>query len=615
MIRPNVILLCLFINLLLGTEDAIWMEKDIIMPPSTRAHCRVFIVAARTHTRVLALQNAYEQDGMNVYDQFPALSSILQDSTDTSPINAQDEMKQTVEAYQILRPAFQQTVEWLKPRVDPARCFAHFIVAEAAMIPDTRTQNEATLAMSRVTRRLSQLRDQARSDRHFPFALIAPSSVRQDDKDSVTSSGDLHVVTAAWRRYFHVVGTNYFSGRVAPSLSPGQVEVFGIMHVDAGKETGTFRSESDANAAEMVFDVRERWRRSKRQRQVNVALNLSDFYGREYAGFGRLQVQQAVIKLKQDEKNDTEANVLQHPCFSRGHTSVVDGVNMTLEGSGDADTCMILLRSHVTASNANCPVDDFCFLGSAPQPQTSGSFYASGVLRRAVLGAIRVLNYVSNNQDRIAVGQLQLPNPTLLMLRNAAKNLCALPYKDIAAGVAPRHLLASSEPTTVASAMEMIEPPSALCFDLCYTVVLLEQIGVQDDEERVYFVDRFEKEPTLLRHGSLATEEHGSPSELIAWLTGAFLYLEVLQRKVAFFMESELLAEQLSAGLPLGWNMSLIVFVAACVFLYFTTGRVTVIGRGGRSSGAYLSVVDGSSAKARYKDTTQSIVFVDDAQD
>ncbi|CAI5743648.1 unnamed protein product [Peronospora destructor] len=614
MARHDLMLMLLLFHLFTSVQDAIRMAQNVPMLPPARTHCRVFIVAARTHTRVLVLQNAYEQDGINVYDQFPVLASILQDTAGDGLINEQDEHKNALRAYQILGPAFEQAAEWLKSRVDPVQCFAHFIVAESEMTADSRTQDDAALAASRVTKRLSQLKDEAKSNSHFPFALNPPSTMRQHEGSSVTFNGDLHVVTAAWRRYFHVVGTNYFSGRVAPSLSPGQAEVFGVIHVDAGGHMGRIRSESDANAAEMVFDVRERWRRSKRQRQVNVALNSSDFYGREYAGFGRLQVQQAVVKLKQDEEKNVEADSLQHPCFSRGHVSVVDGVNMTLEGSGDADACMILLRSHIAASNANCPPESFCVLGSAPQPQGFGSFYASGVLRLAVLSASRVLKHVSNKQDKIDVDELQLPAPALLTLRNAAKNLCALPYADVEAGAAYPHLSAS-ETTTVAFAMERkIELLSALCFDLCYTVVLLEKIGVQEDDERVHFVDRFEKEPDLSEHGSMATREHGSPSELVAWLTGAFLYLEALQRKVTFSMQSKMLAEQLSAGLPLGWNMTLLVFVAACVFLYLATGPVAVSGRGRRGSSGYVCVVNGG-VKTKYKDTTQSIQFVDDARD
>ncbi|KAG6967083.1 hypothetical protein JG688_00006476 [Phytophthora aleatoria] len=584
-----------FLLLLLALLGAVQAAQNGPMPPPARAHCRVFVVAARTHTRVLVLQNAYEQDGINVFDQFPALSSVLQD-TDT-----QDEKKRAAEAYKILQPAFDLAVEWLKDRVDPALCFAHFVVAETEMSSDSRMQDEATSAASRVTRRLDQLRARARRDSHFPFALNAE---HHDSKESFVSSGDLRVVPATWRRYFHAVGTNYFSGKVAPSLSPGQVEVFGLLHVDAGGQTGKLSSESDSDAAEMVFDVRERWRRSKRQRQVNVALNISDFYGREYPGFGRRAVQQAVIQLKQNKDKKAASSALQHPCFLRGPSSVVEGVNVTLEGTGDADKCMTLLRSHTTSSNAKCPPDNFCFLGSAPQPQGAGSFYASGVLREAVLSASNVLEYASNKLEEKEVDPLQLPTPTLPSLRNAAKSLCALLYKDVVAGAALSHVVVANESILL----------DALCFDLCYTIVLLEQIGVQDADERIHFVDRFEKQPVLSGHGSAANGDQDGPSELVAWLTGAFLYLEALQRKVTFSIESELLAEQLSAGLPLGWNMSLMVFVAACVYLYLTTGRAVVKGRAGRRSGSYHRVVNGG-AKAKYKDTTQSISFVDDARE
>ncbi|KAG7378205.1 hypothetical protein PHYPSEUDO_010427 [Phytophthora pseudosyringae] len=615
--RPTAMLWLLLLLLApLGRAQAALRSRlDGPMPLPARAHCRVFVVTARTHTRVLVLQNAYEQDGIHVFDQFPALASVLQDTSAAGPADAQAEKTRASEAYQRLRPAFDQAAEWLKDRVDPALCFAHFVVAESEIGSDSRTPDEAATATaaSRATRRLDQLRDRARADGHFPFALKAPSAARHDDKDSVTSSGDLRVVPAAWRRYFLVVGTNYFSGRVAPSLSPGQVEVFGLLHVDAGGRAGQLKSESDSDAAEMVFDVRERWRRSKRKRQVSVALNASDFYGREYPGFGQNQVQQAVIKLKQGKNKNKGADPLKHPCFLRGHSSVAEGGNVTLEGTGDADKCMSLLRSHVASSNANCPPENFCFLGSAPQPQGVGSFYASGVLREAVLSASRVLEYASSKVEEKEVEQLQLPTPTLPALRKAAKSLCTLSYKDVVAGAAMVHVSAADQSSRASTAENGIAPPSELCFDLCYTIVLLEQIGVQDADERVHFVDRFEKQPVLSGHGSVAGGEHGGSSELVAWLTGAFLYLEALQRKVTFSIESELLAEQLSAGLPLGWNMSLMVFVAACVFLYLSTGRVVVTGRAGRGAGGYHRMNGG--AKAKYKDTTQSIVFVDDARE
>ncbi|KAL3658436.1 hypothetical protein V7S43_016569 [Phytophthora oleae] len=607
----------LLVVALLGCAQAALRSRmttqDGPMLPPARAHCRVFVVAAQTHTRVMVLQNAYEQDAINVYDQFPALTTVLQDTQDLGPADAKSEKERAGEAYEILQPAFTQAADWLKDRVDPARCFAHFIMADSEIPSDSRTQDEAATAISRINRRIDQLKDRARADRHFPFALNAPSVKHRDDKDSVTSSGDLRVVPAPWRRYFHVVGINYFSGRVAPSLSPGQVEVFGLLHVDAGGRAGKMSSESDSDWAEMVFDVRERWRRSKRQRQVNVALNTSDFYGREYPGFGRNQVQHAVIKLKQKKNRKGDSDALQHPCYFRGHDAVVEGANVTLEGTGDADKCMSLLRSYVASSNANCPPENFCFLGGVPQPQGAGSFYASGVLREAVLSASRVLEYASNKFEEKEVDQLQLPTPTLPSLRSAAKYLCALPYKDIAIGAAlpPVSVDELSSQTATKSSSEL---PSALCFDLCYTIVLLEQIGVQDDDERIHFVSRFEKQPVLSGHGSVDNKEQGGPFQLVAWLTGAFLYLEALQRKVTFSIESELLAEQLSAGLPFGWNMSLMVFVAACVFLYLSTGRAVVSGRTGRSSGGYHRVVNGG-AKAKYKDTTQSIMFVDDARE
>ncbi|GMF18446.1 unnamed protein product [Phytophthora fragariaefolia] len=288
-------------------------------------------------------------------------------------------------------------------------------------------------------------------------------------------------------------------------------------------------------------------------------------------------------------------------------------MNVTVKGPGDAEKCMALLQSHVALSNANCPPQNYCFLGSTPQPQGFGSFYASGILREAVISSSQVLEYARSIEEGTALPQLQLPTPTLPSLRNAAKSLCALSYKSVAAALSPSDVSAKGSSSRVSTVENEIEPPNALCLDLCYTVVILQQLGVQDADERVHFVEHFEKQPVLSRHGSEANTGHTSPVELVAWLTGAFLYLEALQRKVTFSIESELLAEQLSAGLPLGWNMSLIVFVAAGVFLYLTTGRGVATKRAGRGPTGYRRVVNG--AKAKYKDTTQSIVFVDDARE
>ncbi|TDH70467.1 hypothetical protein CCR75_001566 [Bremia lactucae] len=576
--------------------------QDAPMPPPARAHCRVFVVLARTRTRVLVLQNAYEQDGINVYDHFPLLPSIIEDVFDAT---LKDKYRSD-EIYQILRPAFDQAVKWLLNRVDPSLCFAHFVMAESETTPDSTSQDK-TVA-TRVIERLDWLRVRAKRDKHFPFALNMPSIKPQDDHESVISSGDLRVVPSTWRLYFYVVGTNYLSGKVAPSLSPGQVEVFGVMHVDAGGQVGKLSSESDSDAVEMIFDVRERWRRGKRQRQVNVALNMSDFYGREYPGFGRHATLQALIH---PEEKHGALTSLEHPCFFKDHVLMVEGVNVTLKGTGDAVKCLTLLKSHVLSSNANCPPETFCFIGSAPQLQGGESFYASGVLREAVLRTHCVLKSIKDKRQESHVEPLLLPNPTLWSLRKAAITLCMLPYEDIVSGATLTHVSAAANVTLNSTVESSSSSLNILCFDLCYTIVLLEQLGVQDTDHRIYFVDRFEKEPVLSGRGSNDEVEHGNPAELVAWLTGAFLYLEALQRKVTFSIASELLAEQLSAGLPLGWNFSFLLLVAACLFLYLTTGRAGVKGQG---SSTYHRVINGGP-KAKYKDSTLSIMFVDDARE
>ncbi|KAG7400925.1 hypothetical protein PHYBOEH_003836 [Phytophthora boehmeriae] len=597
-----------------GRASGQLLTQDGPMPAPARAHCRVFVVASQSDTRLLVLQNAYEQDVIDVYDHQEALESVLIPST-TAAADAAEEKKTADAAYKTLRPAVDQAAEWLTPRVDPRHCYAHFVSAhtEVAAATGEMTKDEAKhLVTSRVTRRLDQLRDRARRDSSFPFVQAEPS-LEHRDGESVTAGGDLQLVTPTWRRYFQVVGTNYFAGRVAPSLSPGQIEVFGLLHVDAGGQLDDMEVEMDST--EMVFDVRERWRRSKRQRQVSVALNTSDFYGRGYVGFGRQGIKRSTVKLLQEQvTGDAKADTLQHPCFLRDNTMVVGGGNLTLNGAGDADKCMTLIRAYVASSNVNCPPENFCVLDGAPQPQPFSSFYTSGVLREAVLSTSRILGQMHQMEGGESVPQLQLPTPPLTALRDAAKTVCSLPYSQIVASTNAAQGSPAKSSSLDSTVENEVEAPSVLCLDLCYTVVLLEKVGVQDADERVYFVEKFEKQPVLSNREVMSDKKGGTPPELVAWLTGAFLYLEALQRKVTFSIESELLAEQLNAGLPLGWNMSLLVFVAACCFLYFTTGRVAIAGRAGRGTSGYHRVVNGG-AKAKYKDTTQSIIFVDDARE
>ncbi|RLN77314.1 hypothetical protein BBJ28_00022725 [Nothophytophthora sp. Chile5] len=549
-------------------------DGDPPLPPTARAHCRVFAVASRTQTRVLILRNAYEQDAVDVYDQLPASASILDGTSTAARADAEDEKAAADASYVILLPAVARAAEWLRPHVDARHCYVHLVTES-----DSDSDSDS-MTTSRVTRRLAQLCDRARHDPAFPFLLAAPpASDAPRDVAGVTQSGDLRLVTSPWRRYFHILGVNYFAGRVAPSLSPGQIEVFGLLHV------GGAESEPGSDSAEMVFDVRERWRRHKRQRQVSVALNTSDFWSRGYVGYGRPGVQHAVVT---SQKQISDSDELPHPCFLSG--SALGAEKLKLKGAGDAVKCMDLIRTYVSAGNAQCPGESFCVLGGASQPQPFGAFYASGVLRDAVLLASRVL-------DHAGLKPLQLPSPPLSALREAAQTVCSLSVDDVAAADAATLSPAGKNAT---------KPGSLLCLDLSYAAVLLEQVGVQDADERVYFVDHFEKQPSPPADDGKAGRR--SPPELVAWLTGAFLYLEALQRKVSFTMEAELLAEQLSAGLPIGWNLSLLLFLAASCFLYFTTGRKPTSGRG------YHRVVNGG-AKAKYKDSTQSIAFVDDARE
>ncbi|TYZ66687.1 hypothetical protein PybrP1_007413 [[Pythium] brassicae (nom. inval.)] len=402
------------------------------------------------------------------------------------------------------------------------------------------------------------------------FARVHEESIEDAQFPFLLAKDDLRTVSADRQSYFLFVGANFRSGRVPPSLSPGKEELLGVLSFDD-------------HAAHMAFDVLERWRRSKRQK--HQALNTTDLFIREYAGHGRAAVRAATTQQLSAE-GDEEDDAVRHPCFLQ------DFAQAEIRGAGDARACVSALQALVDRSNAACPEDNFCALDGAAQPRPVGRFYGAGLFRSVVAFARVALEALAATDVTVDASALATPTPTLGALRVAAARVCALPFAQ-------------------AQRLPIVYPGQSehACLDACYAVVLLGAFGVADDDERVHFA--------LPSENAVAAAADNDDES--TWLIGAFQYLEAIQQRKAFAIEAELLAVQVDEGLPIGFHLSLVLFVAALGVVLASTGDLLRrAGGGGGNGGAYQRVVAaaaGGKAKQREPRSPHAILFVDDASE
>lgn len=521
------------------------------------ARCRIFVHATHAQTRFVLVESYADQDGVEISDDFPAIEPAL------SAIPLED-------VYKKLRPSFLKLQEFLLARekplaVEPRHCHTHLVTSGPAMRALEKTQLDAIYA---------RIHQDTIEDAQFPFLL---------------ARDDLRTIPADLQSYFLIIGANYLDGKVPAALSPGKDELFGLLMFNE-------------YSAEMVFDNLERWRRTKRQKQSHIPLNISDFFSREYAGHGRNAVLDVVNKDVREKQAGSD--VLQHPCFFKGFIpsepeaqGLESQAPTPLKGTGNAKKCITEIQNYVYKGNAACPEDNFCALNGLAQPKPLGTFYGAGLFRTAVLYANTVLQL--RQAEDTAVQALELPTPTLASLRVAADTLCALPYsylEGLKVGYGEQQQGSNGEKNA--------------CLDLCYAIVLLKQFGIGEDLERVHFVSQYEKSPV--------SSIKRSSEEQATWLTGAFLYLEAIQQRKAFAVEADLLAVQVDEGVPIGFNLSMLLFVVALGFLFWTTGarRSTAAMR---KTSSYERVVNGVSSKSKqqqqHEHSTHAILFIDDASE
>ncbi|GAB9467609.1 hypothetical protein Gpo141_00004947 [Globisporangium polare] len=516
------------------------------------ARCRIFVHATHVQTRFVLVESYADQDGVEIFDDFPVVEPAL------SVIPLED-------VYKKLRPSFLKIQEFLLARekplvVEPRHCHTHLVTSGPSMRALEKTQLDAIYA---------RIHQDTIEDAQFPFLL---------------ARDDLRTIPAELQSYFLIIGTNFLDGKIVGALSPGKEELYGLLSFNA-------------YSAEMVFDNLERWRRTKRQKQTHIPLNISDFFSREYAGHGRNAISDAVSKELREIQ--VGSDVLQHPCFFKGYVGEEDpgkteADKMLTKGMGNAQKCIKHIQTHVDKGNAACPEGSFCALNGLAQPKSLGSFYGAGLFRTVVVYTNKVLQM--RQAEDTNVKALELPTPTLAALRVAADTLCALPYSYVQGSKVAYGDQKDGEKTA--------------CLDLCYAIVLLKQFGIAEDLERVHFVSQYEKSPVS------TMKKSSTPEEQVTWLTGAFLYLEALHQRKAFAVEAEILAVQVDEGVPIGFNLSMLLFVVAVGFLYWTTGARRSSSLLRKKSG-YQRVVNGVSGKAKqqHEHSTQAILFIDDASE
>ncbi|TMW58456.1 hypothetical protein Poli38472_010015 [Pythium oligandrum] len=529
--------------------------EDELTATLARPSCRIFVDATAKQNRFVLIEGSPDEDAVQIFDEFP---SILPGLGDMEPR----------ETYQQLRPGFMSIAEYLQrqpadpQRVEPRYCHTHLLVTGALK----------SVGHDRLNDLFHQLHQDSIEDAQFPFRF---------------ARDDLRVIETAGKGYFHSLGVNYLDGRITSNLSPGAVELAGVLSLNP-------------DGLLMSFDGQERWRRGIRRKFVSRVLNMTDFFSREYVDVTYDRFHSIMADALYDSAT-TKTDVVAHPCLFRGFSEqksvgkLAAASTVQLEGAGDATACLRQMKSVIKQSNNDCPGGKFCFFNSVSQPKPTNPFFASG----SFVSTVNFANEVLKRSSKKANAELlsDLPMPTLLSLKSAAEEVCQTSWETI------EGLNLEYEQTFISHG----------CFELCHAVAVLEQLGITDEEKRVVFGEPSMNEIKVTQDSdpSPSKSVRSTPEEL-SWLVGAFMYLELLQKQKSYSVEADIFAVRVSEGLPMGWAMSAILLVGACVSLYFTTGARPVKTKGG----GYRRVVNSSSSSSEQpRHTTCAIMFIDDASE
>ncbi|ETW04330.1 hypothetical protein H310_04631 [Aphanomyces invadans] len=347
------------------------------------------------------------------------------------------------------------------------------------------------------------------------------------------------------QNYFLMVAANFLDKRVGKDMQPTSVQVYGVLDLDPS----SFR---------ISMDIEQRWRHSARKKSYRLSpLQQSEFFVHTFANTGTSAIHDQV-------QHAVEAtNRTHNPCLFAG--SPAPFVSQTSEGSptvvaGDGPACMALIESIVATGNENCTKGEHCVLLSYEQPHATGTFYAVHDWFQMASLANTV---VAATHPSL---QLDLPTPSRYELEKAANAVCGLSFQVVSTA-----LLDPTKHDEASSAAAKASAPWT-CLNLCYIAVLLKQLGLTDAERRILYVQSIHDRP-------------------VHWVFGAHLKMESDRRVVYEAALGEYLSMQVERGLPVGYNLSLLVLAFALLTLYLLVHRAS-----GR---------DGTHALLFVHDTTQ----------
>ncbi|OQS05941.1 hypothetical protein THRCLA_01975 [Thraustotheca clavata] len=323
---------------------------------------------------------------------------------------------------------------------------------------------------------------------------------------------DLKTISGEAEAFYLAMAANYLDNRVESSLAPSNVDLYGALDLGGG-------------SAQIVFDIKERWRFNSRRKAVAhlAPLDMEEFYLHSFLGYGSNRLQERLV-FALSQKNSSN---ITNPCWFPRYNEY------NLTGTGRATDCLIALKSIVDKENSQCPENTYCALQSQSQPPVVGSFYAVSVYYVSTLFA----------KDVMAVYAPQLayewPTPSLEEIEAAALILCNIDYTEL---------------TQHNSSHTPLEQMPRRCLDLCLVTTLLRQFGFGPNERRVVFVENIRDSP-------------------LVWATGAYLKehstaLAAYEASVASHLSS--LVEQ---GLPVGWYIALLMLSCSLMALYFSVHR------------------------------------------
>ncbi|RHY32763.1 hypothetical protein DYB32_002272 [Aphanomyces invadans] len=313
------------------------------------------------------------------------------------------------------------------------------------------------------------------------------------------------------QNYFLTVAANFLDKRVGKDMQPTSDQVYGVL---------------DLVCFRISMDIEQRWRHSARKKSYRLSpLQQSEFFVHTFANTGTSAIHDQVSKA-----------VPSASCIRVG------GCHERLNGCDGIE-----------------------------QPHATGTFYAVHDWFQMASLANTV---VAATHPSL---QLDFPTPSRYELEKAANAVCGLSFQVVSSA-----LLDPTKHDEASSAAANASAPWT-CLNLCYIAVLLKQLGLTDAERRILYVQSIHG--TILRFETSCARfivclafpciDDDLADRPVHWVFGAHLKMESDRRVVYEAALGEYLSMQVERGLPVGYNLSLLVLAFALLTLYLLVHRAS----------------------------------------